>query len=475
LLKIKMNFRQHLTNPIFKIISEISESNHIKSFVIGGYVRDIIINRNSDDIDIVTDGNGIDLAKSVANKIGHDCNVSVYNNFGTAMLHFQDLQIEFVGARKESYIKSSRKPFVVQGTLEDDQKRRDFTVNAIAISLNTFDYGELIDPFDGVLDIERQIIRTPLDPLITFSDDPLRMIRAARFASQLHFEIDNITIEAMNKNKERISIVSKERITEELNKILASDIPSNGLIILEDTGLLNIIFPQLSDLKGINTINRIAHKDNFYHTIKVVDNIAEKSSSLWLRWAGLLHDIAKPQTRQFHPEHGWTFHGHDFYGARMVPEIFKSLKLPLNEKMKYVEKLVLLHLRPIVLAEEIVTDSAIRRLLFDAGEDIEDLMLLAEADITSKNETKRKNFLKNFQLVREKLKLVEQKDKIRNWQPPISGEDIIKTFNINPCKTVGDIKNSIREAILDGVIENNYESAFKFMIEKGKDYGLKPG
>ncbi len=465
--------KMSLNDIIFKQIADVVQQENLETYVIGGYVRDIILKRESKDIDIVTVGNGIKLAEKVAKYLG-SLKVVIYKNFGTAQIKHKNLEIEFVGARRESYRKHSRKPIVENGTLADDQNRRDFTINAMAISLNKSTYGELVDPFDGMSDIQNKIIRTPSDPFITFSDDPLRMIRAIRFAAQLNFTIHNSAFEGIQQMKERIKIVSKERISDELNKILMSDIPSTGFKLLDSTGLLNIIFPELSNLKGIETKEGKDHKDNFYHSLQVLDNIAKTTSNLWLRWAALIHDIAKPGTKKYQTGQGWTFHGHEFFGAKMVPGIFQNLRLPQNEKMKYVQKLVLLHLRPIALAQDVVTDSAIRRLLFDAGDDIDDLMKLCDADITSKNFEKIKKYLNNFQLVRQKLNDVEEKDKIRNWQPPISGDLIISTFGIKPCKKVGIIKNAIKDAILDGVIKNNHESAFDFMIKKGEEIGLRP-
>jgi len=463
--------KKALENNIFKIISKVADDLNKQVYVIGGFVRDNILKRNSKDIDIVVVGNGIEFATKLKDSLKGDCNLSVFKNFGTALINFKNLEIEIVGARKESYRKDSRKPIVENGTLEDDQNRRDFTINAMAISLNEKTFGNFIDPFNGKNDIKNKIIRTPLNPEITFSDDPLRMMRAIRFATQLNFNIEKETFIALKKTKERIKIISKERIIDELNKILLSKKPSIGFKLLDKSGLLEIIFPEISKLKGVETVYGKSHKDNFLHTIKVIDNIAEVTDDLWLRWAALLHDIAKPETKRY-TKQGWTFHGHDSIGARKIPNIFRKMKLPLNNKMKFVQKLVNLHLRPIVLSKEIITDSAIRRLIFEAGNDIDSLMMLCEADITSKNEKKTKLYLSNFKLVRKKIKEVEEKDAVRNFQPPISGELIIKTFNLKPSKTIGAIKNSIKEAILDGKIKNNYDEAYKFMLEEGKRIGL---
>lgn len=465
--------KEHLKHPIFSIISEIVTEENLESYVIGGFVRDIFLKRGSKDIDVVVIGSGIDLAQKVAAKAGNP-KVSIFKNFGTAMLKYKDLEIEFVGARKESYNRNSRKPIVENGSLEDDQKRRDFTINALALSLHKDNFGELLDPFGGIDDLNSQIIKTPMDPMITFSDDPLRMMRAIRFATQLNFKISDVTFNAIKENKERIHIISKERVIEELNKIVMSAKPSIGFKLLEECGLLKIIFPEFQRLKGRETRNGISHKDNFYHTLEVLDQLVPYSDNLWLRWSALLHDIAKPNTKKFVKGIGWTFHAHNFVGEKMVPRIFKNMKLPLNEKMKFVQKMVLLHMRPIVLAQEVVTDSAVRRLLFDAGDDIDDLMKLCEADITSKNEEKVKRFLDNFQLVRKKLKEVEEKDAIRNFQPPIDGQEIIDTFNLSPCKTIGDIKVAIKDAILDGIIPNERDAAYAYMIKKGKELGLEP-
>ncbi len=460
---------KHLTHPIFKTIADCANQLGVDAYVIGGFVRDIYLGRESKDIDVVTIGKGIELAELVYKQLGEEAHLSVFKNFGTAQVKINDLEIEFVGARKESYNRDSRKPIVEDGTLENDQDRRDFTINALAIGLSKSNFGKLLDPFNGVGDIENKILRTPLEPEVTYSDDPLRMMRAIRFASQLNFTIETNSLEAISKNKSRISIVTKERITDELNKIILSPIPSVGFKLLFDTGLLHLIFPEMVKLYGVETINGKSHKDNFYHTLEVLDNTAKKSDNLWLRWAAILHDIAKPATKRFEPEHGWTFHGHEDKGARMVPKIFESLRLPLNEKMKYVQKLVLLHLRPIVLAKTEITDSAVRRVLFEAGDDVDDLMALCEADITTKNPNKVKRYLQNFELVREKLKELEEKDKIRNWQPPVSGEEIMEIFNLAPCKKVGDLKNALKDAILDGIIPNEREAALVFLKDKAKE------
>ncbi len=473
-----MNLAGRIDEYIFRTISGVAQEENLPAYVIGGYVRDLILGRPSVDVDIMTVGSGIDLARKVASKIDKRIPVHYFKNFGTAMFRYDDGKqnwiIEFVGARRESYSRDSRKPVVENGTLEDDQNRRDFTINAMALDLAPDHYGELIDPFNGLADIEKKIIRTPRDPGITYSDDPLRMLRAIRFATQLNFTVDPTSFDAIIRNKERIRIISRERINDELQKIIASDKPGRGFVLLDKSGLLAYIFPQLQDLKGAEFVDGKGHKDNFLHTLEVLDNVAEKSNNIWLRWAALLHDIAKPATKKYDPETGWTFHSHEYVGYKMIPVIFRKMKLPMNEKMRYVQKLVLLHLRPIVLSEESVSDSAIRRLLYEAGEDIDDLMLLSEADITSKNPRKVLRYLKNFTLVRKKMKEIEEKDRIRNWQPPISGETIMKVFNIPSGKVVGIIKNSIREAILDGEINNEYDEAYRFMIEKGKQLGLNP-
>lgn len=462
---------KYLELPVFKVISEIVEETNQQCFVIGGFVRDVILNRSTKDIDIVVVGSGIELAKKVAKRMGNRP-VNVFKNFGTAMVNLPNIEIEFVGARKESYKRDSRKPIVEDGTLEDDQNRRDFTINALAISLNKNSWGKLIDPFGGREDIDRKILRTPLNPDITYSDDPLRMMRAIRFATQLDFTIEEESFEAIKRNAHRIKIISKERIIDELNKIVLSRKPSVGFKLLETSGLLKLIFPDMQKLKGVEKRDNRAHKDNFYHTLHVLDNLSEKTDNLWLRWGAIMHDIAKPPTKRWDEKAGWTFHGHEFLGAKMVPRIFRQLKLPLGQPMKYVQKLVLLHLRPIVLSQEIVTDSAVRRLLFDAGNDIDDLMLLCEADITSKNDAKVQRFLNNFQIVRQKLKDIEEKDAIRNFQPPISGELIMETFGIRPGREIGVIKNSIKEAILEGEIHNNHEEAYQMMLRLGEELGL---
>jgi len=470
-----MNLSEHLNHKVFQIIASLAAKEGTPSYVIGGFVRDLLISGSATgtrDIDIVVIGSGIEMAEKVKRSIGKELPLSIFKNFGTAMLKWGDTEVEFVGARKESYRRSSRKPLVENGTLEDDQNRRDFTINALAISLNPKDYGELLDPFGGLKHLEEKLITTPLEPCRTFSDDPLRMLRGIRFATRLGFSIEAETLNAIHQHRQRIGIVSQERISDELNKIIASDKPGKGFLLLEQTGLLEIIFPELQQMKGVEEVNAMHHKDNFLHTLEVLDNIALKTDNLWLRWAALLHDIAKPRTKKFEPGTGWTFHAHEFIGAKMIPGIFRRLKLPLNEKMKYVQKLVQLHLRPIVLSQEIVTDSAVRRLIFDAGEDLEDLMTLCEADITSKNERTVRRHLKNFGIVREKILELEERDSIRNFQPPISGDDIQKVFGIPPSRPVGTIKNAIKEAILDGKIPNDFEAAYGLMLEEGKALGL---
>lgn len=471
--------KAYLNNKIFHTISRIADENDKACYVIGGYVRDLFLKRHSTDIDVVVVGSGIEMAGKLAAELGKTAKLSIFKNFGTAHIKYKDYEIEFVGARKESYRYDSRKPIVEDGTLEDDQNRRDFTINALALSLNKASYGELLDPFNGVEDLKNFIVRTPLDPDITFSDDPLRMMRGIRFSSQLGFYLETETFDAIIRNKERISIISKERIADELNKIILSRRPSVGFILLEKTGLLALIFPELEALKGVETQSGISHKDNFYHTLEVLDSLSETSDNLWLRWATLLHDIGKPRSKQFDYKLGWTFHNHDFIGQKMIPGIFKRMKLPLNEKMRYVQKIVSLHMRPMMLTEEGVTDSAIRRLLFDAGDDIDDLMLLCEADITSKNEEKVKRFKANFQLVREKLKEIEEKDRIRNFQPPIDGKEIMDTFNLPACALVGELKIKLKDAVLDGIIPNEYEAAKTYLhkiakeVLKGSAYEIK--
>lgn len=468
-----MNFSENLqATAIFEIITQAAIQLNVKTYLIGGYVRDLILKRNSKDIDVVCVGSGIGLAEAVADKLGPQVQVNVFKTFGTAQIRFGDLEIEFVGARKESYQRDSRKPVVEDGTLQDDQNRRDFTINAMGISLNPEDFGELIDPFDGLKDIRMKILRTPLEPGITFSDDPLRMMRAIRFASQLNFDIDPDTFDGIIEMKDRIGIVSMERISDELNKIICSPIPSYGFKLLFHAGILQTIFPEFMDLQGVEQIEGKGHKDNFYHTLQVLDNTAAQSNDLWLRWAAILHDIAKPATKRFDKKVGWTFHNHEEVGARMVPVIFKRMKLPLNEKMRFVRKMVRLHLRPIVLSREEITDSALRRLLVDSGEDLESLMILCRADITSKNPEKVKKYLRNFDIVEQKLIELEEKDKLRNFQPVITGEMIMETFDLKPSREVGLLKERIREAILEGAIPNEMEPATAFMLEEGRKLGL---
>lgn len=466
-----MNLAKQLNHPIFKLVGQIADERGIRAFAIGGFVRDLLLNRDVKDIDIVVEGSGIEIAQAAAEKAGVR-KVTTYKNFGTAMFRFQGAEIEFVGARRESYRRESRKPIVEDGTIEDDQLRRDFTINALALSLNADSFGEMNDPFGGIVDLQSGLIRTPLDPDVTFSDDPLRMMRAVRFASQLRFTIHPESIDAISRNRKRIHIVSAERVADEFNKIIASKRPGNGFKMLYRCGLLQEIFPEFMLLKGIEKKNGVSHKDNFYHTIEVLDNVAMASDNLWLRWAAILHDIAKPQTKRYYPEQGWTFHGHEEKGARMVPKIFKRMKLPMDHKMKYVQKLVQLHLRPIALTKEEISDSAVRRLLFDAGDEVDDLMILCRADITSKNEEKVARYLQNYDLVKQKLIEVEQKDHVRNFQPPISGELIMTTFNIPPSAEVGMIKNAIKEAILEGEIHNDYNEAFAYMLARGEEMGL---
>lgn len=468
-----MNYKQALQHNIFKVIAEAASQLNVDAYVIGGFVRDHILNRGTHkDIDIVAIGSGIELANEVSKNLPDNPKVAVFKTYGTAMLNYQDMEIEFVGARKESYNQDSRNPIVENGTLEDDQNRRDFTINALALHLETSRFGDLLDPFDGISDIENRIIRTPLNPDITYSDDPLRMLRAIRFATQLGFTIEDNSLEAITKNKNRIEIITKERIVTELHKILECDQPSIGFMLLEKTGLLNYFLPELIALKGIDEVEGQRHKDNFYHTLEVVDNIAKHTDDIWLRWAALLHDIGKAPTKKFHKKIGWTFHGHEFEGSKMVYQLFKRLKMPLNDKMKFVQKLVLMSSRPIVLAEELVTDSAVRRLIFDAGEHVDDLMTLCEADITTKNPKKFNKYHNNFKIVRQKIVEVEARDHVRNFQPPVSGDDIMKTFNIKPSKEIGIIKEVIKEAILEGIIPNNFEAAHALMLEEGRKLGL---
>ena len=468
-----MNYKDALQNPIFKIISEASKNLNLDSYVIGGFVRDYLLQRgDAKDIDIVAVGSGIELARAVAKLLPNKPKVQVFKTYGTAMLRYKDIEIEFVGARKESYNEDSRNPVVENGTLQDDQNRRDFTINALALSLSQSNFGDLLDPFNVIQDLENKIIKTPLNPDITYSDDPLRMMRAIRFATQLDFIIEDESLNAITRNNQRLDIITKERIIVELNKILESPVPSKGFLLLEKTKLLSHILPELTNLKGIDEVEGQTHKDNFYHSLEVVDNIAKNTDDVWLRWAALLHDIGKAPTKRFSKKVGWTFHGHEFEGSKMVYHLFKRLKMPLNDKMKFVQKMVFMSSRPIVLAQDIVTDSAVRRLVFDAGDYVDDLMTLCEADITTKNPKRFQKYHNNFKIVREKIIEVEEKDHIRNFQPPVSGEEIMKTFNLKPSKEIGIIKEAIKEAILEGEIPNQHEAAFNLMLKKGEQLGL---
>ena len=471
---LNQNFHTLLKQDVFKSLTQCAEALKVESYLVGGFVRDHLLGRGkAKDIDVVAVGSGIDLAKAVQKKLPHAQKIQIFKSYGTAMVRWGDISLEFVGARKESYSKESRNPKVTEGTLEDDQNRRDFTINAMAVSLNSQNTGTLIDPFNGLEDLEQGIIRTPLEPGITYSDDPLRMLRAIRFATQLNFKIDPPSLQAIRDHAHRIAIISNERIVEELHKIMSTPKPSIGFLLLEQNGLLERILPELIQLKGIEEVEGQRHKDNFYHTLEVVDNICEHTENLWLRWAALLHDIGKAPTKKFHPKIGWTFHGHEFVGSKMVYKLFKRLKMPLNEKMKYVQKLVFMSSRPIVISEEIVTDSAVRRLVFDAGEILEDLITLCEADITTKNPTRYKRYHNNFKLVRQKIKEVEERDRVRNFQPPVTGEMIMEHFRLKPCKEIGIIKEAIKEAILEGEIPNEYDAAFALMLKKGSEMGLE--
>ena len=464
----------HVNLPVMKLVGNVADELQRECYVVGGYVRDIFLNRPCNDMDFVTVGSGIEVARAVANRLGRRAHLAVFKTYGTAQVKTRQWELEFVGARRESYHRESRNPIVEDGTLDDDQRRRDFTINAMAICLNKDRYGELLDPFDGIGDMERRIIRTPLDPDITFSDDPLRMMRAVRFATQLDFDIFPETFEAIRRNAKRIHIITRERIAEELMKIMRSAHPSRGWMLLDQCGLLPLIFPELAALKGVETVNGRGHKDNFMHTLQVLDNVAVASDNVWLRWAALLHDVGKARTKRWDPQQGWTFHNHNFIGEKMVPKIFGKMRLPLNDHMKYVKKLVGLHMRPIALVEDEVTDSAVRRLLFDAGDDIDDLMTLCKADITSKNQNKVQRFKENFDLVKQKLVDIEEKDRVRNFQPPIDGEEIMTTFGLAPSRPVGFIKDAIKDAILDGVITNDYASAYELMLDKAAELGISP-